>query len=1759
MRIGEMKTMKKNRSIKTRPTASFLQAIFSLRPTHRNLWLGLAILAVGAFGNSVQAQTPYLNDTLSGYTTDGVALTTTASPQLIATPGTSWTVLGAGSPKKLRTYKPAAANSPYASTIPTPNSVIAYKLSTDANNAIDRPVGYLSYKITPVASMANVALINSTQVDKNYLEVGLGPTGLTLPTSANNFFLWGRFYFNNSTYSPQCSVKFYELDTTFTTATPPAFSTKGVGGNAVTLNSGENTIKIWYNKGSTAVSYFPPGSTVSANLPINSWVVYVNDALATGFTSAGVAFVNNYAYTVSPTTAAPSGTTSTTVGKLAALNGSSSHTYEFLLSDIYVADSATAPLSPPTLTANPISVTAQAGATAVNNTISYGGNPTPTFSTTTTGGTWPDWATLSSSGTATFTPSSSVTPGLYALTFKGENNQGSVNGTFNVTVTAAATTPPTITSSSTPVVAKYLSSYTTLTPLYTLTANGDAPITYTAANLPVGLSLSGSTIIGSATTLGQSVNVTLTALNAAGSSTPITLPIKVANYSWNGTGTDWTQASSWNYNGAVATSAPVFSSIASTGDVAVMGSGGSTVVVPDIGSSIAGLIFNLGSPAYQFSGGTLTVGNSASIVNNSTSAITFANKVANNGGNATWSSVAGGSIVLGGGFDCTGSDSASNRTVTLGGYGDFTVGGPIGNGGNAGTVVGTVAVTSTGTTLFNAANTYSGTTTVGAGANLKLGNALALGNATGATTVSGTLDLFGFSPVAENFTLSGGSIVNSGSAASTINGTIGLTGTANSINTSNADITLSGVISGSLGSFAKNGANTLTLTGLNTFTGGLTLNAGTVIGNSDSPFGTYNSGTSINLVGGNLIVQNAAALGYVSSRPRVNLGGGTLTAQADLTLNANSGTSGQVTISAPSTISVDNNKTVKIEKMVPTDTTIAANSVLTKTGLGTLNIIGSASTVIGGYMVNEGTLAFTGSANAGMGSGPIVMNGGSLSVSKGAGSLGQYSGFNISNLLSLQQNTVNYFEPNVNSPAGYNVMSLGALNLNGYKLTYRRTSTAPFVSVPQTDPVVTFRSATLNSGANGLENDTSVVLVLQGASGTGGLTKTGTGTLVLSDQPNQGSANAVLTGNVVTSVGLGDNPLKGFTATPIVTIAPPINSDGTPVAGGVQATATATIDSNGVITAITVGGGGSGYLSSPQVTVTPNNAVTVNTYNGQTSVQGGKLNLSGSSSSSISLASGTTLELNYQAPSEATASLDNNVSTMPLKGITLVKSFAGYTGTPTVTIGAPQNLDGSLIANGVAATATAQVANGRIVGLTITSPGSGYLLTQRPNVTIAPPDQETVVATTTGSLSFAEGSRVRVTMSSAPVSGRSYTLVTAGSITGTPVLESLTVNGVAREGYQLGVNGNNLELQQVTRTTPTITVTPAVGGYTYLGSIQGPGVLQVNTGGSTGGVTLSYSGTGSTTYGPSVNPPINVGTYTLTATVAADSNYNQASSVPTAFTIAKATLTPVFSGDRSPSYDGTAKSLSASTSPATTVNLTYDGSAKAPTSAGTYSVVATVNNANYQGTATTSLVIGKVAITVTANEGQSKKANNADPVFTYTISSGPLVNGDQLTGALNRASGETVGTYDITQGTLAAGSNYDLTYIKASFEIQANGPTFASAFDNASATAVGADGMANLLRYAMGANSASASVVKPVSSLDASNLSITAIVRINDPKVTIVGESASILGAWSTTPIDGVRATNQDGATTGETEKRVFSVQRGSIKTFLRLKAIQSN
>ena len=73
------------------------------------------------------------------------------------------------------------------------------------------------------------------------------------------------------------------------------------------------------------------------------------------------------------------------------------------------------------------------------------------------------------------------------------------------------------------------------------------------------------------------------------------------------------------------------------------------------------------------------------------------------------------------------------------------------------------------------------------------------------------------------------------------------------------------------------------------------------------------------------------------------------------------------------------------------------------------------------------------------------------------------------------------------------------------------------------------------------------------------------------------------------------------------------------------------------------------------------------------------------------------------------------------------------------------------------------------------------------------------------------------------------------------------------------------------------------------------------------------------------------------------------------------------------------------------------------------------------------LNIATRAITVTA-DSKSKVYGDADPAFTYDITSGQLANGDTLTGAPAREVGEDVGTYTIRRGTLTAGDDYVLTF-----------------------------------------------------------------------------------------------------------------------------------
>jgi regulation of enolase protein 1 (concanavalin A-like superfamily) len=94
---------------------------------------------------------------------------------------------------------------------------------------------------------------------------------------------------------------------------------------------------------------------------------------------------------------------------------------------------------------------------------------------------------------------------------------------------------------------------------------------------------------------------------------------------------------------------------------------------------------------------------------------------------------------------------------------------------------------------------------------------------------------------------------------------------------------------------------------------------------------------------------------------------------------------------------------------------------------------------------------------------------------------------------------------------------------------------------------------------------------------------------------------------------------------------------------------------------------------------------------------------------------------------------------------------------------------------------------------------------------------------------------------------------------------------------------------------------------------------------------------------------------------------------------------------------------------------------------------------NYTGSATNTLVVAPQAISVTA-DAKSKTYGENDPALTYQFTPS-LVGGDSFIGALSRETGEAVGTYAITQGTLALSANYTLSFTGANFTINSDVPS----------------------------------------------------------------------------------------------------------------------
>ncbi|MDR6635759.1 fibronectin-binding autotransporter adhesin [Phyllobacterium sp. 1468] len=256
-------------------------------------------------------------------------------------------------------------------------------------------------------------------------------------------------------------------------------------------------------------------------------------------------------------------------------------------------------------------------------------------------------------------------------------------------------------------------------------------------------------------------------------------------------------------------------------------------------------------------------------------------------------------------------------------------------------------------TLANAANTYTGVTTVSAGT-LSV-NTLANG---GVASGIGASSADSANLVLQN---TGGLQYTGGTVSSDRGFTLGAGGGRIDVSAPAAALTLSGVATGA-GGLIKEGAGTLVLSGSNSYTGGTTISAGTLRAGSVQAFGsqtalmTVNAGATLDLAG------FANTVGALSGGGNVILGSATLTS---------GGVNGTFT------------------------GTISGSGGFTRMGGGTQTITGCNNSYTGATTVNGGgTLSVNCLANGGLASGIGASGSASSNLVLTGGTLA-YTGTNV--------------------------------------------------------------------------------------------------------------------------------------------------------------------------------------------------------------------------------------------------------------------------------------------------------------------------------------------------------------------------------------------------------------------------------------------------------------------------------------------------------------------------------------------------------------------------------------------------------------------------------------------------------------------------------------------------------------------------------------------------------------------------------------------
>ena len=364
----------------------------------------------------------------------------------------------------------------------------------------------------------------------------------------------------------------------------------------------------------------------------------------------------------------------------------------------------------------------------------------------------------------------------------------------------------------------------------------------------------------------------------------------------------------------------------------------------------------------------------------------------------------GGTWILSGANTYTGGTTVSAGTLQVGAGG--TTGSISGNVSNTGVLdfnrsndftyagaisgTGSVSKSGTGTLTLSGTSNFSGTTTVNSGT-LAISNASGLGSTDAGTTVASGASLFlpaGVNVGAEAITLNGGTLrLQSGTTS--LSGQVTL-GAHSSVSVdSGAQLTLSGVVSGTDRVLTKTSLGTLVLTGANTYSGGTTINLGTLQLGAGGTTGSIQSNVTNN---GTLSFNRSDDVTYAGAIS--GTGAVTKLAANTLTFTGTNTYAGGTTISAGTLQLGDGNTSGVIAGNVTNNATLAFNrsdalnfsgaisgtGAVSKLGTGTATLSGT-NTYTGLTTVSTGTLVI-GNADGlgGTAAGTTVANGATLDL-----------------------------------------------------------------------------------------------------------------------------------------------------------------------------------------------------------------------------------------------------------------------------------------------------------------------------------------------------------------------------------------------------------------------------------------------------------------------------------------------------------------------------------------------------------------------------------------------------------------------------------------------------------------------------------------------------------------------------------------------------------------------------------------------------------